>query len=218
MSSAINTAAAAIRSPPSRRCAAHRRTAPRTPGQSSGAPGLRQPEQKSGLAAISRRQQLSGGGTGQSQATSRGWRRTSQISTGAPRKALTTIPAVRGHQQAANHVGKQQQGRGGEQGDRQRPAMIGPHQPARHMRIIRPIKRWGRRRRWRCRTGRDDDQADRQVRRRGCRGGGGIVAGLRLFSARLSSSGDPATTTGSRTIFSVCRVRISSEPACRKRS
>ncbi len=42
---------------------------------------------------------------------------------------------------------------------------------------------------------------------------------LRLFSARLSSrAAIPATTTGSRTIFSVCRVRISSEPACQKRA
>ena len=66
----------------------------------------------------------------------------------------------------------------------------------------------------------DDDQADQLgAGDAAAEGGGGIVAELRLFSARLSSrAAIPATTTGSRTIFSVCRVRISSEPACQKRS
>ncbi len=108
----------------------------------------------------------------------------------AEKGAHHRYPQFAGHQQAANHVGKQQQGRGGEQGDRQRPAMIGPHQPARAIcGIIRPIKAMGPTTavalpHW---DG-DDDQADQLgAGDAAAEGGGGIVAGLRLLSARLSS-------------------------------
>ncbi len=150
-------------------------------GQSSGAPGLAPARagKSAGWRPLAADSWLSGGGTGQSQATSpRLAAHQPDQHRRAEKGAHHRYPQFAGHQQAANHVGKQQQGRGGEQGDRQRPAMIGPHQPARHMRHHQADKGDG------ADDGGgaaaqdgDDDQADQLgAGDAAAEGGGGIVA------------------------------------------
>ncbi len=191
-------------------------------GQSSGAPGLRQPEQGNQQAG-GHQQQTTGyqaAGRSNHRPPPRGWRRTSQISTGAPRKALTTDTRSSPGTSRRPITSANSSRAGGEQGDRQRPAMIGPHQPARHMRHHQADKGDG------ADDGGgaaaqdgDDDQADQLgAGDAAAEGGGGIVARARCSAPGSAAERRSPTTTGSRTIFSVCRVRISSEPACQKRS